>query len=189
MWISSKRRVLILAISCTLTLLLGASSWAQDIIRFDNGYLTFANTNTALYYRVEFRPNLREEENWDGTFHELRNIQSSDPEVTLPVGVFYRVTGRDTPWVGGSATPSDILEGVTAYVADVEVEGTMPNVGQQNLMPSTTAQMITAGYHDGTGSVAGDADLLAGNIVSGVTIFEVAGTALEASVSGKLKLV
>ena len=54
--------------------------------------------------------------------------------------------------------------------------GTMTNVGTQNITPGTSAQTITQGYHDGTGSVEGDADLVAGNIRCGVTIFGVTGT-------------
>jgi hypothetical protein len=53
--------------------------------------------------------------------------------------------------------------------------GSMPNVGQQNVTPGTTGKTITKGYHDGTGIVAGDANLVAGNIKSGVTVFGVAG--------------
>ncbi len=152
------------------------SAGAQDITGLQNGYLTFTNENPALYYRVEFRPNLTGAEEWDGAFRGLRNIHSSDADVTVPVGVFYRVVGRETPWVAGSALASVILSGKTAYVDDEEVTGTMPNIGQQTVTPGTVAQTITEGYHDGTGSVAGDADLVAGNIKKDVTIFGVTGT-------------
>ncbi len=53
--------------------------------------------------------------------------------------------------------------------------GSQPNIGQQNITPGATNQSINQGYHDGTGSVAGDADLVSGNVKSGVTIFGVAG--------------
>ncbi len=56
-----------------------------------------------------------------------------------------------------------------------EQAGTMPNIGPQNVTPGTTAQTITQGYHDGTGSVDGDPNLATGNIRSGVTIFGVSG--------------
>lgn len=71
--------------------------------------------------------------------------------------------------------------------------GTMVNVGAQNITPGTTAQTITAGFHNGSGAVAGDADLVAGNIRSGITIFGVdgdtnvvdtsSGTATEAEIA------
>ena len=44
-----------------------------------------------------------------------------------------------------------------------------------NITPSTSDQTIQAGYHNGSGKVAGDADLVTGNIKSGANIFGVAG--------------
>lgn len=151
------------------------STQAQDITAFTNGYLTFANTDTNYYWQVEFRPNLTGSEEWDGTFSGLRNIKSSEVEVAVPVGVFYRVHGRATPWFAGTALPSDILSGRTAYVNDQETTGTMANVGQVNIPPGMAAQTIPQGYHDGTGEVAGDAGLAPANIRAGATIFGVAG--------------
>ena len=148
----------------------------QEITEISNGFITFTNENPALYYRIEFKPNLTDPLDWDGTYRDLRNIQSPDAEVTVPVGLFFRVVGRETPWVGGTAVASDLLSGKTAYVDDEEIIGTLPNVGQQNVMPGTTAQAITQGYHDGTGEVAGDADLVAENIRNDITIFGVSGT-------------
>lgn len=153
---------------------------AQDITEFSNGYLTFTNENPALYYRIEFKPNLTDPLEWDGSFQNLRNIQAPEGEVTVPVPVFLRVVGRETPWVSGSALAADILAGKTAYVNDQEVTGTMPNVGKQDVIPGTEPQPIDAGYHDGTGEVAGDPDLLPENIRKDVEIFGVSGT-LEGS--------
>ena len=56
------------------------------------------------------------------------------------------------------------------------VSGTMPNNGAVNITPSTSAQPIAAGYHNGAGSVAGDTNLVSGNIRSGTSIFGVAGS-------------
>ncbi len=163
----------------TATLLGGpTATLSQDITGFQNGYLTFTNENPAMYYRVEFRPNLTGLDEWDGSFRGLRNIQSSEPEVTVPIGVFYRVVARDAPWVAGTALESDILSGKTAYVDDNEVTGTMENIGQTNIMPSTAVQTIPQGFHDGTGEVAGDLNLTSDNIRSGVTVFGVQGSYL-----------
>jgi hypothetical protein len=49
------------------------------------------------------------------------------------------------------------------------------NVGQQTITPTTSNQTITQGYHNGTGYCEGDADLVTGNIRSGVNIFGVSG--------------
>jgi hypothetical protein len=53
--------------------------------------------------------------------------------------------------------------------------GTMVDNGAVTLMPTTTQQTIAEGYHDGSGYVEGDVDLVTGNIRSGVTIFGVSG--------------
>jgi hypothetical protein len=44
------------------------------------------------------------------------------------------------------------------------------------LTPTTTQQTIAMGYHNGSGTVEGDADLVAGNIKGGVSLFGVDGT-------------
>jgi uncharacterized protein DUF1566 len=53
--------------------------------------------------------------------------------------------------------------------------GTMPDFGAESLMPGTAPQPISLGYHNGLGEVAGDTDLVSGNIRAGVEIFGVAG--------------
>jgi uncharacterized protein (TIGR02145 family) len=75
----------------------------------------------------------------------------------------------------GTATPAHVLTGQTFSNAFGPATGTMPNIGQQNITPSTVNQSINPGYHDGTGIVDGDATLVTGNIRSGVSIFGVAG--------------
>jgi hypothetical protein len=52
---------------------------------------------------------------------------------------------------------------------------TESNVGTQNITPGTAAQTITQEYHNGSGSVSGDADLTAENIKKDVEIFGVTG--------------
>jgi hypothetical protein len=52
----------------------------------------------------------------------------------------------------------------------------MPNKGAVAIIPGATAQLIPAGYHNGSGSVAGDGALQDSNIKVGTTIFTVAGT-------------
>jgi hypothetical protein len=54
--------------------------------------------------------------------------------------------------------------------------GTMPNNGAYNITPGPGNVTIPVGYHSGAGVVYGDADLVAGNIKSGVNIFGVTGT-------------
>ena len=78
---------------------------------------------------------------------------------------------------GGTAGAANVLSGKTfSSSAGLGLTGTMANNGAVNITPGTSAQTIPAGYHNGTGSVAGETDLVSGNIRSGVNIFGVNGS-------------
>lgn len=80
----------------------------------------------------------------------------------------------------GAAADIEVLSGKTfSRAGAVGRTGTMPNRGTVNITPSTVNQAIASGYHSGAGVVYGDADLIAGNIKSGVDIFGVVGTLEE----------
>jgi hypothetical protein len=78
------------------------------------------------------------------------------------------------------AAVGNVLTPKTFYAtATPKKTGTMPDSSYGTpVVPSTVQQQIAAGYHSGAGNdaVAGDADLVAGNIKSGVNIFGVDGT-------------
>jgi hypothetical protein len=76
----------------------------------------------------------------------------------------------------GDAVAGDLLSGKIAWVDGAQVTGTMPDNGAVMLTPSTSDQAIAAGYHNGSGTCAGDADLVSGNIKSGVSLFGVNGS-------------
>ncbi|MDD3284107.1 MAG: DUF1566 domain-containing protein [Patescibacteria group bacterium] len=93
-----------------------------------------------------------------------------------------------------SATPAstfhtlkDIYEAIPTIDADkmlttadyMGVQGTIVSIGAVTITPSTTAQTIIAGYHNGSGTVSGDTDLISSNILSGVNIFGVSGSAVS----------
>lgn len=76
----------------------------------------------------------------------------------------------------GTAQPADVLSGKTFTNDQGEQTGTMPNRGAVVITPSTTNQVIAAGYHNGSGYVKGDANLVARNVKKGVSIFGVSGS-------------
>ena len=81
----------------------------------------------------------------------------------------------------GNAAAADVLSGRTFSNAGAAgVSGAMPDNGAVSVTPGTSAQTIAEGYHNGSGSVAGDADLVSGNIKSGVEIFSVNGSVIQA---------
>ena len=77
----------------------------------------------------------------------------------------------------GDAVASDVLAGKTfSNKYAVGVPGVMPNVGKQVIMPTTSNQTITKGYHDGSGMVVGDSDLKNVYILRNRDIFGVKGS-------------
>lgn len=77
----------------------------------------------------------------------------------------------------GDASSGDVLTGKTfSNNYAVGILGTMPNIGRQTIIPTTYNQTIAKGYHDGTGTVAGDEDLNNTYILKNVTIYGTTGT-------------
>ena len=78
-----------------------------------------------------------------------------------------------------NAVAGNILSGKTAYVNGSKITGTIASKAAATYTPSTSNQTISAGqYLSGAQTIAGDADLVAGNIKSGANIFGVAGTSV-----------
>lgn len=76
-----------------------------------------------------------------------------------------------------TAAAADILKDKTAYVNGQKVTGTITSVNAQTITPTTTDQTVNGNvFLAGAITVTGDANLLAENIKSGVTIFGVTGT-------------
>ena len=80
--------------------------------------------------------------------------------------------------LGGNAPASAVLSEYTfsSNAAGRAVAGTMPNQGAKVITPSTVNQAIPTGYHNGSGYVKGDSNLVASNIKNGVSIFGITGT-------------
>lgn len=76
----------------------------------------------------------------------------------------------------GDAAASDVRAGRIFSNREASgIAGSMPNNGGMSFTPGTTAQTIPEGFHDGTGTVAGDSDLIFQNIKLGKAIFGVSG--------------
>ena len=86
-----------------------------------------------------------------------------------------------TPTVSAGYVSSGTSGTITASGSATEQLTTQ---AAQTITPTTSNQTIASGtYLTGTQTIEGDADLIAGNIKSGVTIFGVAGSLTSATVS------
>lgn len=83
----------------------------------------------------------------------------------------------------GNAKPEDVLKDKTfSNRFENYLIGTMPNNGQgSDITCGASDQTIASGYWSTANTVKGDADLVSGNIRSGVNIFGVTGTSLQPS--------
>ena len=118
----------------------------------------------------------------DEEFNEKNNEMSSlNTNITLLTNQVNSLTselaGKVNP--AGTAVAGDVLSGKTFINSTGQtVTGTMVNRGgAQTVTPGTSNKTLNAGYYSGNITIAGDADLVAGNIKSGVNIFGVTGTA------------
>ena len=76
----------------------------------------------------------------------------------------------------GTAGAAQVLLPYTIGTEDGLVTGTIPSKGAATITPGTTNQVISAGqYLSGAQTIAGDANLVPGNILSGKSIFGVSG--------------
>lgn len=102
-------------------------------------------------------------------------------------GTFLEGGGTDTS--DATATSNDILNGKTAYVKGSKVTGTIQSQAAQTITPGTADQTIAAGkYLSGTQTIKGDANLVSDNIISGKSIFGVAGSHTCSTPSGTIDI-
>jgi hypothetical protein len=92
---------------------------------------------------------------------------AADKVVVIPLG------GKKP---SGTVIATEVLEGTTFSNDDgVDIQGTMVDRGAITYLPGTSSQTIARGYHNGSGLVTGDPNLVSSNIKSGVTLFSITG--------------
>lgn len=106
----------------------------------------------------------------------VKNLSAPNLKHGVSVGgnVGFDIVGSYDSDANGTA--ANLLANKVLYGKGQRITGTMPNNGAKIITPSTTNQAIPAGYHDGSGYVKGDVNLLPANIKNGVTIFGKTGT-------------
>lgn len=109
-------------------------------------------------------------------------VYNAVPEIDVPINGGGTAKFMDTS--DSNATGADVRNGKTCYVNGTKVIGSMTEKSAQTYTPTTTDQTINANqYLTGAQVVKGDANLKASNIVAGVTIFNIAGSATLPSIT------
>ncbi|GLC80199.1 hypothetical protein [Lacrimispora brassicae] len=101
---------------------------------------------------------------------------------TVPAG-FHNGGGKVTTnslasQTSATATAAQILSGQTAWVNGGKITGNIASLAGQTITPGASQQTVSSSgkYMTGNVVVAGDGDLVAGNILRGKNIFNVAGS-------------
>lgn len=111
----------------------------------------------------------------DATAEDVVSGKTFTSTAGLKVTGTHTCSGIDTS--DATASASDILSGKTAYVNGSKVTGNIASQAAQTITPGTSDKTISSGkYLSGTQTIKGDANLVAGNIKSGVSIFGVTGS-------------
>ena len=104
------------------------------------------------------------------------------PSVEIPKSGSGTATFMDTS--DANAVAGEILNGKTAYVNGSKITGNISSKAAETFTPTTSDQTINSGqYLSGVQTIKGDANLVAGNIRSGVTIFGISGSLTAATIS------
>ena len=104
------------------------------------------------------------------------------PEVDIPLSGGGTAKFLDTS--DADAVSGDMLSGKTGYVNGQKVTGNIPSKTAATYTPGTSDQTINANqYLSGAQTIEGDANLVASNILRGVSIFGVAGNLALPSIS------
>ena len=113
----------------------------------------------------------------------INGVQYNDvPEIDIPTQGGGTAKFMDTG--DANAAAGDIRNGKTGYVNGVKVTGNMTEKAAATYTPTTSDQTIAADqYLTGAQTVKGDANLVASNILQGVSIFGVNGNLALPSIS------
>jgi len=104
------------------------------------------------------------------------------PEVDIPLSGGGTAKFLDTS--DADAVSGDMLSGKTGYVNGQKVTGNIPSKAAATYTPGTSDQTINGNqYLSGAQTIEGDANLVASNILRGVSIFGVAGNLALPSIS------
>ena len=149
-------------------------STSDQYINIAEGY-----NNDNVYYKIDAVPN--------GTAQAPASISGSSATVTTGTNT---ITLSKSISVTPNVTTAGYISVGTASNTSVSLTASVTTKGATTYTPTTTNQTIASGtYLTGAQTISGDANLVAGNIKSGVKIFNVTGTYAGTTINNQNKTV
>ena len=143
------------------------------------GLLSWTNADPNLYYSVEWRPSLSSSNNWTGSYRGLQDINSSNQIVTVPVPMFFRLSGSATQMHTRTLNPDSatLREG---YYAGTNLNAIDPDLDGAHIRLGITVFGVEGQLVPG-GATATAADVAAGKTFFG---FEQTNWLLQVGTAG-----
>mgnify|MGYP003600855845 CR=1 FL=1 len=88
-----------------------------EMTDLQNGYVTWTNARTNLYYSLEHSSAITNGSPWDGTCREWQDLRSTSAVFTVPIGRFYRVVASSNPLHTASLSPATTVVAAGYYSA------------------------------------------------------------------------
>jgi hypothetical protein len=164
----------------------GPAAKAQnpEIADLQNGYVSWSNANTNLYYTLEHSSALTNGSPWDGACREWQDLRSTSGVFTVPIGRFYRVVASSNPLHTASLSPATTAVNAGYYeatnLAAVDADLVSANVRSGVSIFGVTGTPAVVNTASGNATTN---DLLAGRVawVNGAAITGAIPTRLLAS--------
>ena len=96
---------------------LPATAQNPDMTDLQNGYVTWTNANTNLYYSLEHSTAVTNGSPWDGACREWQDLRSTSTVFTVPIGRFYRVVANSNPLHTATLSPTSAAVAAGYYAA------------------------------------------------------------------------
>ena len=94
-----------------------AATQDPEFTDLQNGYVTWTNANTNLYYTLEHCSDMTNGSPWDGAGRAWQDLRSTAGIFTVPIGRFYRVVASSNPLHTARLSPTTTAVNAGFYEA------------------------------------------------------------------------
>ena len=154
--------------ACVILILSCESATADTnlvITDFSDGYLTWTNVDSSLYYSIQWMPSLTDTNGWGESFRMLQDVQSTNELIQVPVPMFFRVVGRSDRTHTQQLNPES-NQLTAGYYEGADLTAIEPDLSSNNIAEGTTVFGVKGALLP-SGGTATSNDVLSGKTFYG----------------------